>query len=526
MNIDFDSIALDIMDVLDHYDINYKNSIIHNKIVPAWYKAKKPLLEVFSRHPNWNDETLSVLFETQYERELNRSKVRGALTDVAVYTSTPGGETRLDDGTAYKKAINSLYWNDINTPTITPDNQGVWIETCKTDNPKRLFPVGLRTSKAFDRFFKFYGADKHPHYNKFFAVLADAVSPLKVTRTTCLSFHPCDYLLMSRGTGWHSCHMIDGGGWQGGTWSYMLDNVSSIFYTTEDKNDEMYWRTKVNRMVTCFQGKEILFSRLYPSCGDKEMRHTFRQIIQEIYAQCLGIPNMWQKPMNHRLYSGNYQGDDGYWYYDCDRKLIYSGNGHMQYEDYDYAEWGAELSIAADAAPTKMYIGTWGICPETGDEYDDHAQMTSIEGWACGECGCHIRYEDDVWYDEDGNAYCYSCFHDMFTECAECGEWCRNETMHETDEGEQVCNWCYDRYYTTCTWCGRGVHEDYAIVDNMGRSWCRDCADECLTRCDECDEYFRNNEMKQYGLRDLCASCYEDVLEEEAEAEEEVEVNA
>ena len=542
MNIDLRTIGTQIMDVLSYYDNEYVSDIVRDEIVPAWYEAKKPLLEVFSKHPNWNDEAVGVVFDTKYERPIDEFKARSAFVDVQVL----GQKFPQEISPEYVDNSRRLFESgdlgakpecNVFVPKITPDNFPTWASACPSDkDPKRFFPVGLRTSRAFDRFFKYYGRDKDGsnNYDQLFAKLADAVSPLTVTRTTCLSFHPCDYLLMSRGTGWHSCHMINGGGWQGGTWSYMLDNVSSIFYTTEDEEEEMHWNTKVNRMVTCFQDKEIFFSRLYPNYEDKELRTTFRNVIQDIYAQCLDIPNLWQKPMGYRQYDAWVKDEDGrYIFRDSSKRLILSGEGHMQYEDYDYECYNAQLSVAMGAEPTKMYIGTWGICPETGEQYSDHASMSSRPVWHCENCGEAIYDEDDVYYDDDGNGYCEYCFHELFTYCEDCNEYYRNEDTHETIHGTYVCDRCFDRYYVECCECGLAVEEEDAIVDVDGNCYCDECANRRLTQCDECGEYFRNSRYamhevstnNRYGFRSLCDDCYEE-LTAEKEGTEEVFENA
>ena len=82
MNIDLRTIGTQIMDVLSYYDHEYVSDIVRDEIVPAWYEAKKPLLEVFSKHPNWNDEAVGVVFNTKYERPVNYYDARSAFMDV------------------------------------------------------------------------------------------------------------------------------------------------------------------------------------------------------------------------------------------------------------------------------------------------------------------------------------------------------------------------------------------------------------------------------------------------------------
>jgi len=71
--------------------------------------------------------------------------------------------------------------------------------------------------------------NKYPNYNHDFAVIADAVNPLKNTQVAILSVNPCDFLKMSYGEGWDSCHHVGHHGcYHAGTQSYIMDSSSMI----------------------------------------------------------------------------------------------------------------------------------------------------------------------------------------------------------------------------------------------------------------------------------------------------------
>lgn len=519
MNIDFAKLAESIESVLSEYHIDYTHTVVLNNILPAWFEAKAPLLDIFSKHPNWNEETLSVLFKARYSRILNvddaKDKAYFMMTKISPFSRDfVQFEDSIKQAAVISKYIQSVDFlanhSELCTQSITTDNHNAWSFLCPPDrDANRFFPVGLRTSRAFDRLFKYYGLDKLPNYDKDFAQLADTVSPLAVDRTACLSFHPCDYLLMSYGTGWESCHLIDGGGWQGGTWSYMLDKVTSIFYTLAPDMgvksfgpDErpLYHREKVNRMVTCFQNKEILFSRLYPDYNDTQTRYTFRQLIQEIYSKCAGFPNLWQSPMGYREY--------------MDHRLIRHGEGYMQYEDYSYSQYHVQLSVAKGVEPEPMRIGTYGICPITGEDYSAHRSMTSQGIRKCACCGEVIDDDDD--YEYYGNRiYCSDCFWDLFDRCEECDEVYPVDDMYELPNGGHICEGCFNNYYSECSHCGDVIHNDEAIVDANGDAYCEYCAERYLTFCEGCEEYYPSDEVREVNGHYYCSDCYDTALERE-----------
>lgn len=500
LDIDFSKVAKDIEWVLDEYHIPHKDDVIRDTIVPTWFKRKQPLLKVFADHPDWNNDTVSIMSTVKSERKIDPGITLSAIHTLINYTRHDG--IRIPDE-AYTVADNSR----LTTAKITKENYPHWRELCPPDKePNRFFPVGLRTSKAYDRLFKYHGFDKGKSYNKYFAVVADSVSPRAVDLNTCISFHPCDYLLMSMGNSWSSCHMINGGGWQGGTWSYMLDMVSSILYTTETdkKADNMWWIPKINRMVTCFQDKEILFSRLYPDSRDADKRAMFRHFVQSVYAQCLDMEDRWRPPMQTTSYK------------DCD--LVRTGTGYMQYRDYDSSDWRGELSVAYDFAPTPMYIGTYGICPICGENYSNPGHMTKAFG-VCAHCGKVIYSGNDA-YGAEGHLYCNDCFRELFTQCAYCGEYHRTENMHETVHDNFVCGRCAILHYTSCAECGLFVPDYEIVLDAHCNRYCPDCADNLLTTCAECEELFPTAEIAEHNGRFLCEACLNRAIEAEREAEE------
>ena len=500
------------MQVLDNWNIGFEPGVIRDKTIATWYRRKRDLLELFSKHPNWSDDAVGVVFKTRYSRPIDARRAGDYARDLI--------EVCFGASDRDSSAIRRLYCDVANTylcgSFVLDDNSlELWRNLCPADKtPGRFFPKGLRTSRAFDRLFRYYGLDKSPHYNALFAKLADAVSPLSIDRTAVLSFHPCDYLLMSHGTGWRSCHRINGGEWQGGTWSYMLDPVSSILFTTEETTGPLWNREKVNRMVTCFQDQAILFSRIYPDYCDSELRKTFRQVVQDIYSSCLGIPNLWEKPMHTTEYQR--------------AGLVQSADGYMQYPDYDYSEYGAELSLPKGyGMESVMEIGAPGICPVTGDEYgwgsDDHFRLDIVNGHRCAYCGCIIEHTWDA-FEWDGGCYCSDCRDNLFAECACCGEWTRRRHMTDTTDG-LVCDDCLRENYIECDYCGRYEHEDRATCDAHNAWYCERCAEYHLTYCDNCDEYYPDEEMEEHDGHCYCRDCVRDLALVE-NLNEEVQVNA
>lgn len=485
LNINFQQLKTQIKETLDDNGVNYTDEGI-DAIVDKWVANKQHLLNLFSQHPNWDNDCLAVVYETDYERELNISKAAAQAEKIfdAYVSHNPLDESNLRTVRRELDFIDYEEWeNAICKMPASPEKFRYATDysglcggrTASASNIvlwKRLLPkakIGTRSSRLWRKVFEEYGIDKYPNFEHDFAVLADMLSPLSIKRHTALSLHPCDYLLMSNGTGWHSCHSIPNGGWCGGTWSYMLDEVSAILYTIDAGYDnsekKLYAQPKINRMVCCFEDNQIMFSRVYPqdTYGSQRdaIRKNFRHTVQQIYAFCRNVPNLWQKPIP------------------CPNGYLHSAEGSLQYEDYNYSDFYAELSVLKNTEAQGMVIGTYGCCPVCGSNYSH----------------------------ETGTLYCEDCDGSFY--CANCGETCHGEFFTLSD-GDRICRDCYNDEYFTCDGCGEVFHLDYQYTDTRGWfSFCEDCASENLVECADCGGTFHVNHMNIDEDGDMyCNNCF------------------
>jgi hypothetical protein len=139
-----------------------------------------------------------------------------------------------------------------------------------------------------------------------FAEYSDAVSGLCRKLTYVISVNPYDYLTMSFGKSWASCHTIDknnrrnmpnsySGQWCGGTLSYMLDSTSIITYVV-DKGEDVQTSGKIYRNMFHYGNNILVQSRVYPQANDgaTDLYKKFRDFMQTEMAAILGLENnLW-----------------------------------------------------------------------------------------------------------------------------------------------------------------------------------------------------------------------------------------
>jgi hypothetical protein len=239
------------------------------------------------------------------------------------------------------------------------------------------FVSGMKTSRAFNRVCSIYGVDKLPNYNKMFAEYADMVSGLKRKMKFYISLNPLDYLTMSFGKNWSSCHTIDKSnlrgmqnGYQGmhcgGVMSYLLDTSSIITYVhdhaTEDHEDG-----KVYRNMFHFKNGTLIQGRIYPqgNDGSTDLYRTFRRFMQiELTAMLNLNEDAWIRK------NGN-----------CTDNIISDGCHYRDYECFNDCNVTYPKEMP-DAYHTKVYVGHPRICPYCGYEVSD------------GDDGGYLTHED------------------------------------------------------------------------------------------------------------------------------------
>lgn len=483
-------------DALGKYGLPSKEDAV-NKVIDEWEYNKAGLMQLFSKHPNWNPEKFQIAFDTTVDREVDERKVCRFFNDV------------------YEKVRGKIEWTDTlqalryyTSSTINNLIEGY----AKEDYPDLRITKGQKTSKAVNKILKYLKVDEmmgtyvdrevtKKVYDRAFAAYSDAINPLQIVRHTVLSCHPVDYLLMSNGNSWSSCHTINkndrDSGYSGmrcsGTVSYMLDGTSFVFYHVDESysGDALELQPKIIRQMFHYENGVLVQGRLYPQTNDgkNSLYVPTRAVVQKVLADCLGLPNLWRKK------GGT----------DVCNSYINSYGTH--YRDYIYQS-ECNVSRIIDMIPEgnderKVHIGHNPICFLCGREHSreswlycdscgDHSGNKDEDGYYCEECGEWVDEDDVIWIDD--SPYCRDCVE----YCEECEEYeIRSRINYYSDVDRCICDSCFERYYTRCD-CGHVCRNDDVTEDVHGTTYCNDCADS-LVEVD--DELYPEDEIK------ICPAC-------------------
>ena len=511
------NLLYEMTNLLDEYDYSYSESAL-NTIIDEWACQKEELIKAFKNHENYINGKFMIAFDSDFDRQINPQKIQ-EFAEWIRYTIIPTmvsdlsaevNEQRLSERCRYlpdkfyKFFIEQLPY--IQTKNIDEETASMINETF----PKIRANVGQKTSRVINKICTYLGYSKHSDYNKEFAKYADALNPLAIKRHTILSLNPLDYLTMSFGNSWASCHTIDKqnkrgmpnsyeGQYSSGTMSYMLDPSSMVFYTVDQSYEGTdYWtQPKINRQMFHYGEEKLVQGRLYPQDNDyaTDAYAPYRNIVQNIMAKILGIPNLWT------MKSGT----------SAANRYILSRGTH--YADYCYFSACTLSRIKGSENDESFDVGAEPICIECGERHDTSSNINCCHDNSvqyCEHCGCVISHEDDEYWVGD---YCYC--RDCVNYCDCCHDYHVGEEFYIEEEDRYVCEGCLDRYYTCCNHCDDYINRDSSYVLYNGDVVCEDCFDRYYAYCADCGEIYHLDDLHVHDNEYYCDSCYEQLNSEE-----------
>lgn len=504
--------------LLSEYDYEYTRDAL-NKIIDTWAINKANLITAFKRHPNYMEGKFMIVFSHAFNRKQDLAAIRSFSIWLHQYDTVMAVRQFMpsemhDDVVRYSKKLPDKLYSIINNLNSMRD-QYISEELATRLNeacPDIHAHNGQKMSRIVNKILSYIGYNNLPDYNKRFAKYADALNPIQITRHTVLSVNPLDYLTMSFGNSWASCHTIDKtnkrgmpnsyqGMYSSGTISYMLDEPSMVFYTVDASyNGNNFWNEpKINRQMFHWGEDKLVQGRLYPqdNDGDACAYTPNREIVQKIMSEIFEFPNLWTVSKGTSA-AGRY---------------IYSDGTHYRdYHNYD----NCTLSRPKESTNENRFtVGHMPICIECGEEHetDDNINCCA-DKYYCAECGCRISDPEEVVWIGD-RPYCRECV----SWCDRCEEYFVGQETRTAD-GHYVCDNCLDEYYHMCYECGE-YYRRHAVhyVDSVEGYVCDDCLEEHYSNCDACGEPFRSEDLTVHNGHWLCDDCLEQAKEEETETQ-------
>ena len=357
-----------------------------------WYNNKKPLIDLFRKHPCWNEREKAIIIdEVEFEKQNQVQDIKEAFGNFkrAIYDTYAG--FTINECGRVTGFFDSLYYTldklrseNTNGNEIITYPQGfkdTWgyrdmrraNEICARKLGAPEFSVNIshrKIAKILNEYFHAMAIDRAGCYNKEFAKLSDALSAKKSKAKIVFSLNICDYVTMSHGNSWTSCHSFERhGGWHAGSLSYALDNVTIVAYglPVDSENKDLYAQRKLFRQLFMLSNDSESFvqSRMYPADG-VYMPHIIHSSFVDLLNVCTG---------NNR--------------YDENEDIkCTTGEGALQYADYNRTEqrklYGKTQNIVIGAKvydfllPNHVLTYTGRLCDSRNQKVEIYVKNSEV----------------------------------------------------------------------------------------------------------------------------------------------------
>lgn len=499
---------------LDFAETEYSSyGIGHN--LDKWETGKEDLFTQFRKSPYWNEDVLAIITKIDVPKVLPRHEIESRLT--ALLSKVSGRfngenvENTVSDNLKQKRAARLL--SDMECFGY---DLGAFLQSERIESEASVrfikevlgydrVQVGMKSSRFLQKYLQSLDSKTmdDPAINAAYYSWAEGISGTVSHYKFVLSLNPADYLLMSFGNSWSSCHIINpdisngggnyGGQFRAGTLSYMNDNCTAVAYVVpvDIEDAEVPLEPKINRQLMMLEPGDTGFfqSRMYPDKTDANIRAAFKNAMIHIMSGMLGVSDEgWE--IGTRPYLR--QMDD------------------MHYADYHHFSSYCDYVSNGSAKRGSMNIGNACYCLKCGENHLYHS-----EHLYCGSCGggyccehCGEALDDDEVHWIDDTPYCRECA----PECACCGEYTYFEDLLENAHGNHVCQPCLENLHFCCYGCGEWFDEDResSYSPAGGGVYCETCYNERFTTCEYCEEGFPHDEICTVDGKDVCHNCLEE----------------
>ena len=372
-----------MIEVLESHGYDARKSAVRS-IYNEWEKQKSYLIELFRKSPNWDEENLCIKIEGEEKHTPHADGMQNALYDI---------RRKIGANIGCKKTEFNLFWDIIDL--FTAWNHGKYTIGNETadrfaksfDTIKTRVNVGAKITRVIRGIIEELGLNDYPDFEKHYAKFSDEFSTADKKVIYTISVNPLDYLLMSNGNSWSSCHYIDAGNsdrcYQSGTISYMIDNCSFVFSTIlkSDAKPMLATSKKYKRQMFMHSDIAVLQSRLYPNYKDTDYSQKVWEIVKNELDSCNGTKTFYNDLR-----------------YNDVADYFIGAPDSTHYEDYTYSEYNIilhRLDKDNDAIVAPTPIGSIPMCVHCGC---DHTEEDTLY---CCDCRDNYRNEDDDYYEDE-----------------------------------------------------------------------------------------------------------------------------
>lgn len=497
------------------------------KNLDIWEKNKKPLYELLSKDPLWNDEELCLVLKTKVNRKLKLSLVKQLINclchnhqivlSIKKYRIADGirgyfntldektfdGFVKQDDLNYLQEKFQSNVGTDLKEDEILKEFEETQF-ACYNNACSCIFYAltlkyrvrgGQKWSKVLNKIFKGEGLDVgktdlfnlkttdeitgvrdyvtkndpnwyidyYYNYNQLFSVLSDVLCPLEYDDTIYISINPLDYLTQSHGNGWSSCHSLRGKGCYHSATLTMMNDKTTLIAYTLPQPVESDF---------AMENKKSRQSLFIGTNFNSIFQNTFyplkelneAKVVREYLEAILASANN----LPNKWVKVNNSND-------------VSTENYLGYEDWNSGQPFVCVHLKESSDSYEIIIGEEAYTvDDPGVIIEDENSLSSIGG-VCDDCECH---DNDLTYLPYYNrSVCYNCLENDYYYCEDVGQYrLYDDAVYLEDLQYYVSR---ESEYSYCEKCGC-YYSKTTYTEEYG-NLCDDCLEEAVGTQDETD---------------------------------------
>lgn len=296
------------------YDSEELNGGIYKNYAAA-VEAKSRLRDILSKHPNWNESQQCVETVVDIVNKPNGNEIMNKCDELfeEICTQKIFNASTINECFIVKDCLRySSNYTTLQAVMKLRDNTATRLKRLSSLQDVNFEQKASRVTSAIMTVF---GVERNHEIERKFAAYADTLS-LKTQRyKLVLSINPTDFITMSHGNSWRSCHSFEHDGcFHSGCLSYALDKNTMIAYIIPEDTEGDYCNArKIKRLLYMLSndGKGLMSTKMYPDNSDNGAREAFDN----------AVVSMFNALNENRFTPGGY-------------KEVYSHGRH--YPDYNY----------------------------------------------------------------------------------------------------------------------------------------------------------------------------------------------
>lgn len=351
--------------------------------IDTWYVKKGHFLHSLEKHENWNPKELAIIGGFNEVKPPVPSLARRNLSWLLSLLRRQD----VDVSFLETHAVDMLMQKNILKADVDALGDAINDWPVKPSAGMKSSRFILKTAEALG-----FDITKCNEARSYFNTYSEAISPYTRRLTYSLSLNPGDYINMSNGNSWSSCHSLRSderpGGWCAGTISYMQDPSSLVFTLVAEniryEDGELCLVPKVYRQMLFVSpdGRRFVQSRAYPDASPA-LNREIRRVVHEILSSVHGFENKWAAP--HRSEHTIIDTVTSYHYQDYYHYPRTCATSVVLEDKEDLKEGLLDDEITVGSRPKCIACGEYEVWNEArvhcGPCSDDHSDYYREDDW-------------------------------------------------------------------------------------------------------------------------------------------------